>query len=300
MGFENLANQWLEIKKKEIKKSSWRKINNHLYKTIQAWGNRNVKEIKPKDFQLFLNALDLSEKTKHNHLSSLKQFFGWLFENEEIERMPKFPKVNFELAWRNTVSKETQQAIIDEIYRISNHVNPKIWIGVKWLSTYFNLRPGELINIKEGHIDLTQREIIIPHPKEKRPKMVYLLDEDVEHLRSHLRGLPDLYFFRHPKGISGAIAGKQFGEKYLYKWWKKACKNIGIEKVDLYGGTRHSTVRELRKHRTPEEIRLGSMHSTNKAFERYFQTDPEDLRGIYKDTFKRYRKHNDLFEKRIK
>jgi hypothetical protein len=46
-----------------------------------------------------------------------------------------------------------------------------------------------------------------------------------------------------------------------------------------------STVKDqLRKYRTPEEIRLGSMHSTNRAFERYFQVEPDDLRAIYRDT----------------
>jgi hypothetical protein len=39
----------------------------------------------------------------------------------------------------------------------------------------------------------------------------------------------------------------------------------------------------LTLNRTPEEIRLGSMHSTNKAFERYFQVEPDDLRNIYRD-----------------
>jgi hypothetical protein len=43
-------------------------------------------------------------------------------------------------------------------------------------------------------------------------------------------------------------------------------------------------VRALRKYRTPEQIKLASMHSTNKAFERYFQLEPDDLREIYKDT----------------
>jgi hypothetical protein len=79
-------------------------------------------------------------------------------------------------------------------------------------------------------------------------------------------------------------AGDRFGDKYLYKWWVKACENLGIEGVDLYGGTRHSTLRDLRRYRTPEEIRLASMHSTNKAFEKYYQIEPEDLRKIYGDT----------------
>jgi len=39
----------------------------------------------------------------------------------------------------------------------------------------------------------------------------------------------------------------------------------------------------LRKVRTPEEIKRGSMHSTNKGFDRYFQIVMEDVRGIYRD-----------------
>ncbi|MBW1818238.1 MAG: phage integrase N-terminal SAM-like domain-containing protein, partial [Deltaproteobacteria bacterium] len=84
LGFENLALQWLEIKRREVKYSSYRKISDHLGKAINLWGNSSVKEIKPKHLQLFLISLDsfdLSPKTKHNHLSSLRQFFRWLHEN---------------------------------------------------------------------------------------------------------------------------------------------------------------------------------------------------------------------------
>jgi hypothetical protein len=61
----------------------------------------------------------------------------------------------------------------------------------------------------------------------------------------------------------------------------KACKNLGIEGVDLYGGTRHSSARALRQYCSPEEIRRATMHSTNKAFERYFQMESDDLRQMY-------------------
>ena len=75
------------------------------------------------------------------------------------------------------------------------------------------------------------------------------------------------YFFGHgrTKGVH-ARARQRFGRTYLYRWWKSACANLGIEGIDLYGGTHHSTVRVLRKMRTPEEIKRGSMHSTNKGF----------------------------------
>ena len=284
LGFENLANQWLLLKEKEVKKSSYRKIGEHIYKACKHWGNINVTEIGFKEIQLFVHSLEwLSDKSKHNHLSSVKQFFRWLKRAKVIKEIPEFPEIHFELTWRKTIDKETQRAIIEEIRRISYKINPKIWLGIKWLATYFNMRPGEMINIQEKHIDLKQREILIPDPKERRPKIVYLLDEDVEILKSFPRGLPDLYFFRHTsrRGVKG---GQRFGKDLIYTWWKKACKNLDIEGVDLYGGTRHSTVRDLRRCRTPEEIKLASMHSTNKAFERYFTVEPDDIRRIYRDT----------------
>jgi uncharacterized protein Yka (UPF0111/DUF47 family) len=66
--------------------------------------------------------------------------------------------------------------------------------------------------------------------------------------------------------------------------------DTAIEGVDLYGGTRHSSAIALRKYRTPEEIRRATMHSTNKAFERYFRIESDDLRDIYKDTKKATKK----------
>ena len=43
-------------------------------------------------------------------------------------------------------------------------------------------------------------------------------------------------------------------------------------------------VTELRRYRTPEDIKLASMHSTNKAFERYYRVKRDDIRKIYQDT----------------
>lgn len=76
--------------------------------------------------------------------------------------------------------------------------------------------------------------------------------------------------------------GEKFGNRYFYKWWKTACANLGIEGVDLYGGTRHSTTTALRELFSPEEIRRsGTLHTTNKAFDRYLQVKPDDARNMY-------------------
>lgn len=62
---------------------------------------------------------------------------------------------------------------------------------------------------------------------------------------------------------------------------------MGIEGVDLYGGTKHSTVKAMREFFRPDEIKQGTGIVSNKAFERYFQHEFEDERKIY-------RKRNEL------
>ena len=62
---------------------------------------------------------------------------------------------------------------------------------------------------------------------------------------------------------------KQTKRQYVKR--VRACKNVGVEGVDLYGGTRHSTLTALGEFLSPEEVKRGSLHKTNKALERYLQ-----------------------------
>jgi len=93
-------------------------------------------------------------------------------------------------------------------------------------------------------------------PKEKKIKTIYLLPEDVDLIKTLPRGMPQLYFFRHRQGIKGVKADKRFGEHLFYTTWKKACDNLGVKDVDLYGGTRHSTAKHLRNFRTLKRLDL--------------------------------------------
>ena len=282
LGFETLSKKWLEIKKKEVKRKSYSNLRNYMAKAAAAWGQRNIKSIGYGEIEDFLHSHDVSDKTKSNMKSGLHSFFKWVSRREKIP-MPEFPEMPFELGMRKIVDKETQQAIIDEVYRLTYQISPKIWLGIKWLSTYISIRPSEMLNLKEGDIDIKMGYFIIPHPKEKRPKIVPLIDEDVMLISELPRGLPDLFFFRHTTKVAGVKAGDRFGERYFYKWWKKACKNLQIDNVDLYGGTRHSSATALRSYFSPEQIkRAGTMHSSNKAFERYFQFESEDAIKLYK------------------
>ena len=78
----------------------------------------------------------------------------------------------------------------------------------------------------------------------------------------------------------------------FYKWWARACENLGIEGVDLYGGTKHSTVTPLGKVMSPEQIKHGTMHSTNEAFERYFQGQSANAKAAYAEARKLQHTYN--------
>ena len=257
-----------------------------MERAINEWRQLNIKNIGFGEIEDFIFAQNVSDKTRANIKSCLHDFWGWLRKRKviSIAQMPEFPEITFELGWRQTVDRVTQEAIIDEVYNISYHINPKIWLGIKWLATYISIRPGELIRIKEKEIDVASGYFFITRPKEKKPKVVPIIQEDVELIKSLPRGLPELPFFRHLKGISGTKAGEPFGQRYFYKWWKKACKNLGVDGIDLYGGTKHSTAMALRKVATPEEIKRGMMESTNKAFERYFRIETDEVRSLYERT----------------
>ncbi len=291
LSFKTLSKKWLNFKELQTKRNKSKKLTygtyikycNYLFVANEYFGDIDVKEINESDLDSFVLSLDLSDKTIHNYMSCLHQFLKWCYKKEKaIPYIPEFPETSFTLEYRTTIDKDTQETILDEIYRITNHINPKIYLAIDFLRTYINVRPTELINIQEKHIDLVQGLIYIPNPKEKTPKFIMLLDDDVERLKEFPKAINgELYFFRHLNGVKGATAGERFGQRYLWKWWKKACTNVGIANVDLYGGTRHSSAISLGNDLSPEQIKAATGTKTNKAFERYFQIKPDMLRKYY-------------------
>ncbi|MFC1819336.1 tyrosine-type recombinase/integrase [Thermodesulfobacteriota bacterium] len=280
LSFINLVSKWLEVKKETVKPKSYNNLHNYMMKAIDAWGDKNIKEIGFAEIEDFLidQGHKLSSKTVANMKSALHDFFQWLIRREIIAHCPSFPKIKVKMGFRKIIGKETQLEILDELKKIAPF---KVWLGIKWLCTYVSIRPGELVKIREQDIDLENKYIYIHHSKTVETKPVPILDEDIVLVRQAGLSFPRSHFFRHDEGKSGVKLGRIFGEKYFYKWWKKACDNLGVKDVDLYGGTRHSSVVALREHFSPEQIKQGTMHQTNKAFERYFRIGANDVREIY-------------------
>lgn len=281
LGFMTQAERWLDVQAENVK--DIRHLRHRMNVAISYFGKQNVKEIGYANLEDYLSRgipKGLAGKTKHDYITTLKTFWRWLGKRERDRGLviPDFPEVKFTLGWRQTVDRETQTAILNEVRRISFDRNPRIWFGIFLLANFPKVRPGELIQIKEGDIDRRTGEVWIRHTKEGKEKRIYLLQADLEFIRALPQGVPALPFFRHAK-LSGVTEGTQFADGFLLRWWNHACRNLGIKGVGLYGGTKHSTVTAAREFMTPEEIRrYVTEHQTNAAFDRYLQVDAQKQR----------------------
>jgi len=280
LGFTTLAEKYVKMKEQQGLKSI-NNIKNYIRKARNYWGQKNIKTFNRADIRDFLYDIKgISEKTRHNYMSCLRDFFRNLVEDEviDITQMPRMPKIYFDLGYRAITDIDTQTTVLNKIKEMSYHINPKIWLACDMLSLYVNIRPKDLLNVTEGDFDIGYGVMTIKRPTKKRGKVVKitvrLIPEHIQEIKNLKEKYPALLyvkFFRHIAGVSGVQADTPFGEKYFYKWAKKACEKLGLKDLDLYGLTRHTTVTALAKQVGEEGAKKASGHQTNKAFERYCQ-----------------------------
>jgi len=280
LAFNRLASEWLDFKAREVKRSSWRSLAAGLTKAMTAWGETNIKNIQHAQLQDFFRGYPGASKSKANALYALKQFWAWANDRYDVPpvRWPKIGRV--EMAFRDTVDLKTQEAIINDI---KEHEPFRVWLCIKWLATYIAIRPGEMRSLTEGQVDRARGILIITdqQAKEKRAKIIPLIEEDLEIVRAlPLTFRQDMPFFRHESQVSNIQPGRGLGGTLLYYAWDRACRRFGVKGVSLYPGTKHSTAMGYREIYTPEQIMSLTLHSTGAAFRRYFQTGGEDLRRL--------------------
>jgi integrase len=290
LGFDTLVTRYLEIKKQTVKPGTFAHIRYDLTVASEYFGSTNVREISYAEIEDFLLKQGaVSDKTRHNRKANLHAFFMWLVKRRVLRRdqLPEFPELSFSLGFRKTVDKKTQEAILAEI-RMRTADNPRVYLAFRMICTYVAIRPGELRGILERDLDRGRGLLTVRDHKTSQhigAKTIPLLEEDMEFIRGLPQGLPSAPLFRHEAGNGyDKVAGAPFGQHMLYKHWRRACKKLGIEGVDMYGGCRHSSMQHLREMMSPEEVKRLSMHTTNAAIDRYLEIGMEELRRGYQKT----------------
>ena len=274
--FTNLTEKYLN-RKRNLK--SFKEVKRHIKVAQEYFEDRNIKDITGADIDDYIYSIqNISEKTRANYLSRLSDFYKWILRRQVITlaQMPTFPKIDYELGYRKITDITTQEKIIQVVFDMTYDLNPKIWLGIDLLATYVNLRPGDLLKLKEKDIDTEHGELVFHYPTKRKNKLkiTRLLDQHIaqfKEIKERFPALPDIPFFRHHGGVQSVKQDQPFGPKYFRQCWKRACDKLGLQDLDLYGGTRHTTTTEIARRAGTANARKASAHETNAAFDRYCQ-----------------------------
>jgi integrase len=252
---------------------------NRLNRIVHVIGvSHDASSIRYKHVHGFLYKAGFAPKSTYDSYTIFKEMIEWAFDMGEITAKPKWPPFDFSLEHdmkrRKTVDKETQERVLHDIFLHEWEERPRLYLAVKFLATYINIRPAELLGVREKDYVRDKRRLdhgtlfIKNHKSSRRPKIIKLLPEDVSLLNDLPRGMPYLPLFRYENPANGVNrSGLRFGQAAFYRAWKRACTRLGIEGVDLYGGTRHSSAIALYKEAgvSPEEIKKATGHKTSIA-----------------------------------
>lgn len=300
--FASLAPKYLERKKNL---ASFRKIKPIIKRAADHFGYTNIREISGGDIDDYLFEIPgIKDKTRANHCAQLHNFWQWCYDRGIIalEEMPKFPKIDYELGYRKITNWEIQEKVINKVRELYAF-NPKIGLAIDMLSTYTALRPDDLRRVKESSLD-DNGYLIIHNPTKRKNKFktIRLHSDHVTEwcdLQKRFPGLTDAPFFRHVTNITRAKQGIVFGANYLSKAWNRAAKEIGLEGVSLYPGTKHTTATETARRMGTEKA-LNASGLTNKAFERYCQVESTDAFEVVSEIRKAKKSGKLLSMKRTK
>jgi len=224
---------------------------------------------------------------------ALHNFWKWLRKRGvvKLHEVPEFPSIPFTLKMGKIVDKETQFAILDKIKEMSYDIDPKIWVGITLHANNPSIRPIELREAREQDFDLNRDVLLLHKTKEGHSKVAPLCEADVEMVRQvkeQFPGFGEQYFLRHSKGFNRVKEGDRYGQHYLAKWWDRACKELGIEGVPLYRGTKHSSATALcDAGYSREDVKQVTGHSTNEAFDRYIGGTESRVRAMVAKAAKR-------------
>jgi integrase len=277
------------VKMGRLKNSTVNAYHSRLCRIIDTIGiSRDASSIRYRHVHEFLYKSGGAPKSIYDSYTIFKEMIEWAFDMGDITAKPKWPPFDFspehDMKRRKTVDKATQARILHDIYIREWNIRPRLYLAIRFLSTYISLRPSELLHIKEKDLDREMGLLTITcHKTSRRPKVLRLLPQDIGIFRELPRGMPDMPLFRYDVPCGAIRAGTGFGQGTFYRAWKRSCKNLGISEVDLYGGTRHSSAIALYKDAgvPVEEIKKATGHKTSIAFTRYFKLDIDDVVEIH-------------------
>lgn len=230
MSIRKYAEDWLDcidVSRNTLKdyRSS---VNNYI---VPFFGDKDIRRIRHNDLVQFHKWINRTDKGKYNVMSCLRTMMRYAWRNEDLDRVPPFPKLTFTLPEIEYLTFEQQESILKEI--------PERHRPVYQFMMEYGVRPGEAMALMKDCI--VDEQVIIRRAfsnnelrdttktgKVRRYQITIYFQTVLESITSHLSP----YVFVRDDG-------KPYTSKNLNKVWKNACSKVGI-KIKMYNGVRHS------------------------------------------------------------
>jgi integrase len=222
------AEEWLDcinVSNKTLKdyRSS---VNNYI---VPFFDDKDIRRIRHNDLVKFYNWIPRGDKGKYNVMSVLKAMLRYAWRNEDLPKVPPFPKLSYKLPEIEYLTLEQQESILKAI--------PERHRPIFQFMMEYGVRPGEARALQKDC--LTEGNVII-----RRAFSDNELRETTKTGRIRVYKITE-YFQRVLDSIQPHLSpfvfvrddGKPYTSKNLNKIWHDAGKKVGIK---MYNGVRHS------------------------------------------------------------
>jgi integrase len=231
----------------------------------------DIRHIRYKHLEKLYNSLKLSDKAKYNVLGALRTMLRWAYRSEDIQQIPPFPVLSFELPEIEYLTFEQQEKIISFIPEADR---PVFEFGME-----YGLRTQEVRALQKDCI--TDQEIII-----KRSFSDNTLQEKTKTGAIRREPITDAaldILNRARKSLTPFVFVKKNGTPYSNKSlntiWRKACKAAGV-KIKLQAAFRHSLgCQLLDQGEDLELVRDVLGHTKSDMTRRYAKRNPATVRA---------------------
>jgi len=203
-------------------------VNNYI---IPFFGDKDIRRLRHNDLVKFHKWIPRVDKGKYNVMSCLRTMLRYAWRNEDLSRVPPFPKLSYKLPEIKYITLDQQEAILSAIHERHRPI-------YQFMMEY-GVRPGEARALQKDCIE--NGHVII-----QRAFADNMLRETTKTGRIRRYQIKP-YFQRVLDGILPQLSpfvfvrddGKPYTSKNLNKIWHEACAKVGI-KIKMYNGVRHS------------------------------------------------------------
>lgn len=254
--------QWLrviDVSKKTLKGYTTA-VNRYINEYFK---DTDIRHIRHNDLMEFYKWISGSQKWKYNVMGVLRTMLRSAYKNEDLMRMPPFPKLVYD------TQEEIRYLTMEQQEQVLN-VIPEQHQAIFKVAMEYGLRVGEARALKKDCV--TEDEIIIKRTfsdndlMERTKTKLIRKYKITSYVRTILDSMPPRFSFMFVRDD-----GNPYTNKDLNKIWHQACKNVQIE-IKLYNAIRHSLgcqlLNEGRDLSLVQEI-LG--HTRSEMTKRYAQ-----------------------------